>query len=239
MELDYSILVKKCKKMLKIIKKEYSTVVKCYSDDKIIKKSYPIKAKESSNKAEKEYADSIIQQFFYPTLEKIAVLIDKGLLTWDNAIEEINLEEIRSNSKSVDSLLYESWEKLYIYKHIRYDLIMSFIIQIYLFIEKEASIFLSEKYKNKNLSTLFSCIKLIEKEGKNIDENIKNKLDMYRNIINVYKHGNGTSLDELKKNHINILNNCFESNDLSFLFNLEFVSVEELYEIMNSFLDKL
>ena len=239
MELDYSLLVKKCKKMLKIIKKEYSTIIKCYSDDKIIKKSYPIKAKESSNKAEKEYADSIIQQFFYPTLEKIAVLIDKGLLTWNNAIEEINLEEIRSNSKSVDSLLYESWEKLYIYKHIRYDLIMSFIIQIYLFIEKEASIFLSEKYKNKNLSTLFSCIKLIEKEGKNIDENIKNKLDMYRNIINVYKHGNGTSLDELKKNHINILNNCFESNDLSFLFNLEFVSVEELYEIMNSFLDKL
>lgn len=239
MELDYSILVKKCKKMLKVIKKEYSTIIKYYSDDKIIKKSYPIKAKESSNKAEKDYAESIIQQFFNPTLDKISFLIDKGLVTWDDATEEIDLEEIRSNSKSVSSLLYESWEKLYIYKHIRYDLIMSFIIQIYLFIEKEVSIFLSDKYKNKNLSTLFSCIKLIEKEGKNIDENIKNKLDMYRNIINVYKHGNGTSLDELKKNHINILNNCFTSNDLSFIFNLEFVSVEELYEIMNSFLDEL
>lgn len=53
MNLDYSILVKKCKKMLRIIKKEYSTIIKYYSDEKIIKKSYPIKAKESSNETEK------------------------------------------------------------------------------------------------------------------------------------------------------------------------------------------
>lgn len=158
---------------------------------------------------------------------------------WDSAIEEINLDEIRNNSKNVDSLLYESWEKLYIYKHIRYDLIMSFIMQMYLFIEKEVSLFLSEKYKSRNLSTLFSCLKLIEKDGKNVDENVKKKLDMYRNVINVYKHGNGTSLEELKKNHISILNNCFESSDLSFVFNLEHVSVEKLYEIMNKFLDEL
>ena len=163
-------------------------------------------------------------------------MVDNGLLVWDSAIEEINLDEIRNNSKKVESLLYESWEKLYIYKHIKYDLIMSFIMQIYLFIEKEISSFLSEKYKNRNLSTLFSCIKVIEGEGKIFDENIKKKLDMYRNVINVYKHGNGTSLEELKKNHINILNNCYDSKDLSFVFNLKYVSVDDLYETMNSLL---
>ncbi len=62
---------------------------------------------------------------------------------------------------------------------------------------------------------------------------------MFRNVINVYKHGKGTSLDELKKNNANILNNCLESNNLSFLFNLKFVSFEALYDVMNKFLDKL
>lgn len=239
MELDYSILVKKSKKMIRIIKKEYNKIIKHYTDEQIIKKSYVIKAKVSADKMEKEYVESILQQFFNPTLEQLSLLIDKGLLVWDNAIEEINLDEIKNNSKSVENLLYESWEKLYIFKRIRYDLIMSFIMQIYLFIEKEISLFLSEKYKNKNLNTLFSCIKLIEKEGKVIDENIKEKLNMYRNVINVYKHGRGTSLDEIKRNNIKILNNCSESKDLSFLFNLEFVSFEELYETMNRFLDNL
>lgn len=47
--------------------------------------------------------------------------------------------------------------------------------------------FLNQKYKSENLNTIFSCINVIEKEGKYIDKDTKTKIDMYRNIINVYK----------------------------------------------------
>lgn len=238
MELDYSVFVNKTKRMLETVKKEYNIIIQRYSEDKIIKESYPIKAKDSSNEKEKVYINSILKQFFEPTLEPISTLIDNGIMTWDSAIEKVNLDDI-GNNKDVKYLLYESWERLYIYKHIKYNLVMDFIMQIYLFTEKEISNFLSQKYKDKNLNTIFSCIKVIEKEGKNIDENIKAKIDMYRNIINVYKHGKGQSLDEIKKKNSHILNICSESNDLSFVFNLKFVSFEELYDIILNFVNQL
>lgn len=239
MELDYSIFVKKIKRMLEVIKKEYDIIIQRYSEEKIIKESYPIKAKDSSNEKEKVYIDSILKQFFEPTLEPMSTLIDNGIMTWDSAIEKVNLDDIGNNSKDVKYLIYESWERLYIYKRIKYNLVMSFIMQIYLFTEKEISIFLDQKYKNKNLNTIFSCIDVIEKEGKEIDESTKAKIDMYRNIINVYKHGNGQSLNEIKQKNANILNACCESNDLSFVFNLKFVSFEELYETILNFVNQL
>lgn len=239
MELDYNIFVNKIKRMLETIKKEYDIIIQRYSEDRIIKESYTIKAKESSNEIEKEYVNSVLKEFFEPTLEAITTLIDNGIITWDSAIEKVNLDNISNNAKDVKYLLYESWERLYIYKQIKYNLIMDFIMQIYLFTEKEISTFLNQKYKNMNLNTMFSCIKVIEKERKKIDENIKAKIDMYRNIINVYKHGKGQSLDEIKKKNPHILNVCSESNDLSFVFNLKFVSFEELYDIILKFVNQL
>lgn len=55
---------------------------------------------------------------------------------------------------------------------------MSFIIQIYLFTKKKIAMFLNQKYKSENLNTMFSCINVIEKEGKYIDKDIKTKIDM-------------------------------------------------------------
>lgn len=239
MDLDYSIFVNKSKKMLKIIKNEYNEIIENYSEDNIIRKSYPIKVKDSLNAEEKEKITLMIGSFFDPTLKTISLLIDNGLVTWDSALEEIKLDDIKNNDKNIEHLIYESWEKMYVYKHIRYNLIMNFLIQIYLYVEKELSIFLYQKYKEKNLNTLFSCINIIEEDGRKIDINIKKKINMYRNIINVHKHGKGTSLEELKKNNLNILNSCLNSNDLSFLFNLKLVSFEKLYEVMNKFLDEL
>lgn len=239
MELDYSIFVNKIKRMLETIKKEYDLTIQRYSEEKIIKESYPIKAKDSSSEKEKVYIDSILKQFFEPTLESMSLLIDNGIITWDSAIEKVNLEDIGNNSKDVKYLIYESWERLYIYKNIKYNLVMSFIMQIYLFTEKELSIFLNQKYKIQNLSTMFSCIKVIEKEGKEMHESTKSKIDMYRNIINVHKHGKGQSLNEIKKKNSHILNVCSESNDLSFVFNLKFVSFEELYDTIFDFVNQL
>lgn len=239
MELDYSIFVNKIKRMLETIKKEYDLIIQRYSEERIIKESYPIKTKDSSGEKEKVYIDSILKQFFEPTLELMSILIDNGIIAWDNAIENVNLEDIGKNSKDVKYLIYESWERLYIYKNIKYNLVMSFLMQIYLFTEKELSIFLTQKYKTQKLNTMFSCINVIEKEGKEINKSTKSKINMYRNVINVYKHGKGPSFNEIKKGNSHILNVCSESNDLSFVFNLKFVSFEELYDTIFDFVNQL
>ena len=239
MELDYNVFVNKTKIMLKTIKEEYEIIIQNYSEEKIIKKSYSIKSRDSLNNKEKEYVDSILEQFFEPSLKQISILIDSGIISWDSAIEPISLNDINKDIEDFKHLIYESWEKLYVYKHIKYDLIMSFIIQIYLFTEKEIAMFLKQKYTSENLNTMFSCINVIEKEGKYIDKDIKAKIDMYRNIINVYKHGKGKSFDELKEKNCHVLNSCYDSNDLSFVFNLKFVSFEELYNTLINFINEL
>lgn len=181
MDLNYNVFVNKTKIMLKTIKKEYEIIIQNYSEEKIIKKSYSIKSRDSLNNKEKEYVDSILEQFFEPSLKQISILIDNGIISWDSAIEPISLNDINKDIENFKHLIYESWEKLYVYKHIKYDLIMSFIIQIYLFTEKEIAMFLKQKYKSENLNTMFSCINVIEKEGKYIDKDIKTKIDIYRN----------------------------------------------------------
>ena len=225
MELDYNVFVNKTKIMLKTIKEEYEIIIQNYSEEKIIKKSYSIKSRDSLNNKEKEYVDSILEQFFEPSLKQISILIDSGIISWDSAIEPISLNDI---NKDIED-----------FKHLIYDLIMSFIIQIYLFTEKEIAMFLKQKYTSENLNTMFSCINVIEKEGKYIDKDIKAKIDMYRNIINVYKHGKGKSFDELKEKNCHVLNSCYDSNDLSFVFNLKFVSFEELYNTLINFINEL
>lgn len=145
MELDYNVFVNKTKIMLKTIKEEYEIIIQNYSEEKIIKKSYSIKSRDSLNNKEKEYVDSILEQFFEPSLKQISILIDSGIISWDSAIEPISLNDINKNIEDFKHLIYKSWEKLYVYKHIKYDLIMSFIIQIYLFTEKEIAMFLKQK----------------------------------------------------------------------------------------------
>jgi len=50
---------------------------------------------------------------------------------------------------------------------------------------------------------------------------------MYRNVINVHKHGEGVSFEEVKKNHPAILNNDrLYYNDSTFIFNLELINFD-------------
>lgn len=53
MELDYNVFVNKTKIMLKTIKEEYEIIIQNYSEEKIIKKSYSIKSRDSLNNKEK------------------------------------------------------------------------------------------------------------------------------------------------------------------------------------------
>ena len=116
MDLNYIVFVNKTKIMLKTIKKEYEIIIQNYSEEKIIKKSYSIKSRDSLNNKEKEYADSILEQFFEPSLKQISILIDSGIISWDSAIEPISLNDINKDIKDFKHLIYESWEKLYVYK---------------------------------------------------------------------------------------------------------------------------
>lgn len=113
MELDYNVFVNKTKIMLKTIKEEYEIIIQNYSEEKIIKKSYSIKSRDSLNNKEKEYVDSILEQFFEPSLKQISILIDSGIISWDSAIEPISLNDINKNIEDFKHLIYESWEKFF------------------------------------------------------------------------------------------------------------------------------
>jgi len=150
MDLNYNIFVNKTKIMLKTIKKEYEIIIQNYSEEKIIKKSYSIKSRDSLNNKEKEYADSILEQFFEPSLKQISILIDSGIISWDSAIEPISLNDINKDIKDFKHLIYESWEKLYVYKHIKYDLIYEFYnSNIFIYRKGNSNVFKPKIQKRK------------------------------------------------------------------------------------------
>lgn len=132
---------------------------------------------------------------------------------------------------------------MYIFKYIKYNLCLSFIMQLYLIFEKELVGSVKKYIDNSfNTTSLFSAIKFIEKDKKQkIDNKIKEQSGLYKNIINVYKHGNGTSYSEIQKNNGDILNEYIniDNFDSAFVFNLEKISFEELYNAINIFLSEI
>lgn len=231
MNQDFKILSEKIRKMFKYIKEEYDNIMDVYKENNIIHKAIPLKPSNKAKPEQINYINSILEKFFTPTLEIISKMIDAGVIEWAEATEEIKLEEIISKDKNIEDLIYESWDKLYIYKHIRYDLTFDFIMQSYLFLEKEITNFLNKNSNGQFTSnSLFLAIRYIEKElNKKVDDEIKEKLDMYRNIINVYKHGNGSSFKNILNCHSEILNFTNIKSDFSFVFNLEKISLNDFY----------
>lgn len=241
MDRDYDIFIKKVRKMLIYIDKEHNSVMKNYSEEKIIKRSYPLKATKRANNEQKKIVNNYLTEIFKPSLKIIASLIDKGIIEWAETDDGVKLTELLENKKQLVDLIYESWERMYIYKNIKYNLCLNFIIQTYLFIEKEVISFIRQKYKDSDAKTLFSAIKIIEDRlGIQITSSIKSDIDMYRNVINVHKHGEGASFEELKKNHATILNNDKLSyNDSTFIFNLELINFDNFYQLLKKFLSEL
>jgi hypothetical protein len=241
MDNQLNIFTKKIRKMLKYIKKENDYIMKRYSDDNIKKLSLPLRPSKKANKKENENINETLNRVFNPSLTIISQMIDNGIIEWAEASKEINLKDILDNKDSISGLIYESWDKLYILKHISYNFNLNFIMQSYLYLEKELIIFIKENYDNNfDSKTLFSAIKYIEKKFKlKINFKTKRELNLYRNVINVHKHGTGDSLLEIKKDYY-ILNNVNTScNDSSFVFNLKYINFKKLYIIINSFLDEI
>lgn len=106
---------------------------------------------------------------------------------------------------------------------------------MYLTFEKEIVYFSNKYLKEKlHITTLFNALKSIETYLKiNIDSKVKAELNKYRHIINVYKHGDGESFNELKELCPDILNHKkITASDTSFVFNLNLISVDILYNTL-------
>lgn len=223
--------------MTKYIKKEYDDITKKYNEENIYKNCYPIKVSKKANAKQKEDINYILDSLFKSNLSVMSKMIDDGIIEWESVSKEVQLDEFKEKD-FINNLIYEAWDKLYILKHIKYNLTMNFIMQLYLFLEKEINTLVIKLSDNpeKNL-TLFSSIRLLEKDYNIVFSNeIKSKLNLYRNVINVHKHGSGISFDEIIKEYDFILNNkTVNNNDSSFVFKPDYINVNDIYNVINKF----
>ena len=227
----------KIRRIMKNLKDEYLNIIVNYDDDKLYKKSYPIRPSNKCDVTQENQINDLIIQLFNPRFDALAPMIDAGIIELENPLAETNLKTDLNKKEIINSLLEEGIERLYIFKYIKYNLCLSFIMQLYLIFEKEL-VCSVKKYIDKsfNNTSLFTAIKVIEKDKKQkIDNKTKVQLNLYKNIINVYKHGKGTSYAEIQKNNSDILNDF----DSAFVFNLKKISFEELYNAINIFLNEI
>lgn len=233
MDNELNQLKNKIKLILGLINTEYKNIIQQYSDDNLYTKSLPLKPSKKCSKIQKNKVNNQLNENFIPILKKISPMIDDGILELCDVQEPKKISSILDSSKPIESLIYESWDRLYTYKYIKYNIVMSFIMQLYLTLERELNNLTKER-------TLFNSIKILEKEYKlSFSNNIKNNLNKYRHIINVYKHGYGESYLEIEKNYSSILQFKLskDSNDMVFLFNLKKINFEDLYNAINNLIE--
>ncbi len=229
----------KVKVMNRCIKKEYENIMTDYSDEKIYKKSYPIKATKKATLEQSIDVEKFIQEIFNPSLNTISKLIDSGFIEWAYASQKVDLNV--PDEDLLKNLIYECCDKLYVLKHIKYNISMNFIMQLYLFLEREINILINKVGNIQQRKTLFSAIKYIELEYNiEISKDVKSKLNLYRNVINVHKHGYGDSFNEIQNNYKHILNsNIIINNDPSFIFKMEIINFHDIYELIDNFINEI
>lgn len=228
-------------RMIDFIELEYSNIILEYSEEKIIQKSLPLKATEKLEKEQRDIINKFIYSMFSPSLEKMSEMIDSGIIEWSEIAKDVEIEDVANNKELVIEFFYQSHEKLYIYKQIKYNLTFDFLMQMYLFFEKEMIIFLENNFKDlTKCSNIFTVIQILEDElGYKIDTEIKKGIDLYRKIINVYKHGYGESFISIANSNPEILNFTEKDKDMSFVFKLDKINIEELYKYIIDFLDNV
>ncbi len=228
-------------RMIDFIKLEYSNIILEYSEDKIIQKSLPLKATEELEEKQKDIINKFLYSVFSPSLEKMSEMIDSGIIEWSEIAKDVEVEDVANNKELVIEFFYQSHEKLYIYKQIKYNLTFDFLMQMYLFFEKEMVIFLESNFKDfTKCSNIFTVIQILEHElGYEIDTEIKKGIDLYRKIINVYKHGYGESFISIANSNPEILNFTEKDKDMSFVFKLDKINIEELYKYIVDFLENI
>ena len=230
MDKDFIVCKNKILRMIKFILKEYESIEKNYSADNIIKKSIPIRLSKKVDEKDREQYEKIIELTFSPILTQMSEMIDNNIVEWSKVSSQVELDEIKKDNKKIVDLFYESTEKLYIYKKIHYNLFFDCLMQIYLFFERELSKYIINKYNlNDNYISLFYGINIIEGTEKiETNSSIKRELDLYRNIINIYKHGYGDSYKKVKESNPDILNHIDGDYDMYFVLNIKKKNINQL-----------
>ena len=165
MKNKFKIYKDKIIRMIDFIKLEYSNIILEYSEDKIIQKSLPLKATEELEEKQKDIINKFLYSVFSPSLEKMSEMIDSGIIEWSEIAKDVEVEDVANNKELVIEFFYQSHEKLYIYKQIKYNLTFDFLMQMYLFFEKEMVIFLESNFKDfTKCSNIFTVIQILEHE---------------------------------------------------------------------------
>ena len=189
---------KKIDTIISYVMKEYEDIISIYNTNNLYKKCISLKPTKKCDEKEKEFVQKSLDEFFMPYLKIMTDIIDNGLVDFDSIIDELILSE-PNMKKLMEQLINKSLDKLYFYMYIRYNITLSFIMQIYLIFEKEFVEF-SIKVFSTSSRTILNLISKIEKTyNLKIDDNIIKLLNKYRLIININKYGYGTSYEELKK----------------------------------------
>lgn len=228
--MKYKLIATNLKKSLKMVYNELSSIIKLYDVDKLYQKSLPLKPTKKCNNVQLDDVNKFLEKTYYPYFDALLPMIESGIVECEPILHECQ--------DVVSKTIYESWDRLFNLQFIKYNLILSCIMQIYLFLEQSLIKDLN-KYYNFQKETLQDAILFLEQNFifKQQDKNI---LDLYRNIINVYKHGFGRSYNRIKKTHPDILNdNDSNIKNYEFIFKLNKISVDEIYSTVNSLLDSI
>lgn len=233
----------KCNKMMNYIKKEYQKIIENYSDEELYIKCIPLRIPTKFDYQKQIEMKKQIDKIFNPEINRIKELIEKGLVVWDKPQKWLKtpLKVTPLNAKELtEKAIYESLDRLYILIHIKYNIMLNFILQLYLFFERELNIFLIDD-NVPNDGNLFKNIRRLEKKYNiKIDDNLKKNIDLYKDIINVHKHGNGDSFNKILAKRKDILNVTeIYNNDSAFAFNTKKVNFESFYNIINMLLEDI
>lgn len=122
---------------LSILNTEYINIINQYNENNLYIKSLPLKPSKHCSTIQKEKIKKQLEDMFIPILKELSPIIDNGIIELECVEDTIPLSSISKSSESYKSLIYESWDRLYTYKYIKYNIIMDFIMQLYLVFEKE------------------------------------------------------------------------------------------------------
>ena len=232
--MEYKDVAKHIKDSLKIVYTEFNSILERYNKEYIYKKSIPYKpSKKCTLKQESEIND-LFKNIYYPIFDTVFPMIECGIVEYvlgDKDTEEDKL----SNPKIIE----EGMDRLYSFQLFRYNLNLSFIMQLYLFVEQNL-VRLFWQYFNIESNSIFELINKIDNELK-FDSRIKDKINIYKDVINVFKHGYGSSYNSLLKNHKDLLNqhNIPSTKNNDFIFDINKISLNELYCTFIEFLNAI
>lgn len=72
-----------------------------------------------------------VDKIFKPEINKVKEFIENGLVVWDKT--QKGLKTPLNAKELIEKAIYENWGRLYILIHIKYNIMLNFILQLYFF----------------------------------------------------------------------------------------------------------